>query len=201
MHAGLLGLAVVQDLPQVQKGFLWVGLIMDLISKGGSCQLCRSHLLNRCLPALAGHVYAHIPATCISLLAAGRCPAVPDPAHGTARPVAERGHDPGGPRSVVSHGAAVFLWTEHILALLAAKKAWPCTIACWQQLTPATRCRLQVTVYWLSHYPSSVADVAVGDWRSPEVVAQDGKARATAIVHKLQGNKGRGTSATVILVY
>lgn len=56
-------------------------------------------------------------------------------------------------------------------------------------------------MYWLSHYPSSVADVAVGDWRSPEVVAQDGKARATAIVHKLQGNKGKATSATVFLVY
>ena len=59
-------------------------------------------------------------------------------------------------------------------------------------------CHLQVTVYWLSHYPSSVADVAVGDWRSPEVVAQDGKAKASTIVHKLKGNKGKRTCATVL---
>ena len=58
-------------------------------------------------------------------------------------------------------------------------------------------------MYWLSHYPSSVADVAVGDWRSPEVVAQDGKAKASALVHKLKGNKtnGKCTCATVLRPY
>jgi hypothetical protein len=84
---------------------------------------------------------------------------------------------------------------------LAVEEVWSCDLACGESADTATRCDPQVTVYWLSHYPSSVADVAVGDWRSPEVVAQDGKARATAIVHKLQGNKGKGTSASVFLVF
>jgi hypothetical protein len=47
--AGLLAFAVVQDLPQVQKGFLWVGLIMDLISKGGSAVLCSTCSTTACL--------------------------------------------------------------------------------------------------------------------------------------------------------
>ena len=72
VHVRLLGLAVMQDLPQVQKGFLWVGLIMDLISKGGSCQLCSSRLLKHCLPGracLCSHTCnMHKPAVCLQAL-------------------------------------------------------------------------------------------------------------------------------------
>jgi hypothetical protein len=60
-----------------------------------------------------------------------------------------------------------------------AAEAWAC-------------CCMQVTVYWLSHYPSSVADVAVGDWRSPDVIKQDGQAKAKKIVHKLKGKQSTG---------